>query len=247
MPKIKTELIASIIVPTLNEQDNIVQTLEALSNQTIARNKYELIVSDSSSEDLTVGLAKKYADKVVVCKRHSAGYGRNNGALHADGKYLGFVDADTVVANTWIEGLIESLENGVGSTGPMESLEKDSTRMNLFYKWWSLQSKQSIKVGYPIFPGFNIGVRKESFDRIGGFVLEDITTEDIELGLSLKKLGKIVFNEKMHVKTSTRKMREIPMIPYAWNGARYILFKKSRPWKEHRKDFEVGSKMKLKD
>ena len=229
--------IVSIVVPTLNEEEFIERTLKALLNQTVPREKYELIVSDSSSKDSTVKIAKRYADKVVVCKKHSAGFGRNFGASKAAGKYLGFVDGDTQVEDTWVEGLIEGLRKGIACTGPVEALEKDSVKMCTFYKWWSFQSRASVAAKYPIFPGFNIGVRKEAFEKVGGFITKNITTEDMELSLKLNKIGKIVFNKKMNVHTSTRKLQEISLPSYVWNGVRFILFGKSRGWEEHRKDF----------
>jgi len=105
--------IASVVVPTLNEQEFIERTLKALLNQSVSREKYEVVVSDSSSSDKTVEIAKRYADKVVVCKKHSAGFGRNFGAKNSSGSLIGFVDADTIVCETWVEGLIESLGKGV--------------------------------------------------------------------------------------------------------------------------------------
>ena len=101
------KIIASIIIPTLNEEKQIIQTLKLLDNQSISRELYEIIVSDSSSVDKTVGLAGKIADKVVVCKRQSAGYGRNFGAKYAKGEELGFVNANKRLAKTWSKGLIE--------------------------------------------------------------------------------------------------------------------------------------------
>ena len=229
--------IVSVVIPTYNEEAFIEQTLKALLNQTVSREKYEVIVSDSSSTDNTVEIAKRYADKVVVCKKHSAGFGRNFGAKNASGKFLGFVDADTIVSEIWVEGLMEALEHGVGCTGPIEALEKNSKKMRAFFWWWGLQSRLSISINYPIFPGYNIGARAKEFWKVGGFSTEDITTEDIELGQGLNKLGEIVFNKKMRVKTSTRRLEEISLPAYVWNGLRYALFGKSRPWQEHRQDF----------
>ncbi len=231
------KFLVSIVVPTLNEEAFLERTLKALLNQTISKDRYEIVVCDSSSADNTVKIAKRYADKVVVCEKHSAGYGRNFGADNTSGKLIGFVDADTIVSETWVEGLIESLETAVGCTGPIESLEKDSLKMNIFFTWWGIQSRLSIMAKHPIFPGFNIGIRKDAFKKIGGFSMENITTEDIDLGLKLKKVNRIVFNNKMSVKTSTRRLKEISVPAYIWNGISFALFGKSRKWSEHRKDF----------
>jgi len=230
-------IIASIIVPTLNEEKHIIQTLNALNKQSVPRKYYEIIVSDSSSNDKTVKLAKKFADKVVVCKRQSAGFGRNFGSKYARGKYLGFVDADTIVEPTWVEGLIEGLNNGIACTGPLENIEKDSIKINAFYKWWNIQSKLSIVARYPIFPGFNFGARKKEFAEVGGFPDINMVCEDMDLSLRLGSIGRIAFANKMAVKTSARRQKEIPLHRHALSGLKYALTKRSMSWNEYRKDY----------
>ncbi|MAG22084.1 MAG: hypothetical protein CL943_02145 [Candidatus Diapherotrites archaeon] len=229
--------IVSIIVPTYNEEEFIEQTLKALLSQTVPKEKYEIIVSDSSSTDKTLSIAKKYADKVVVCKKHSAGFGRNFGAKQASTPLLGFVDADTIVESTWVEALIEGLEKAVACTGPIKSLERNSIILSMFFWWWGFQSWITTMLHYPIFPGYNIGARKKAFDQVGGFSTENITVEDIKLGLDLSKVGKVVFNDRMKVKTSNRRLNEIWLPSYIWNGVKFTLFGKSRGWEQHRKDF----------
>ncbi|MFA6064217.1 MAG: glycosyltransferase [archaeon] len=230
-------VLVSIIVPTLNEKKHIIQTLKALNKQTVPRKYYEIIVSDSSSTDNTVKLAKKLADKVVVCKRQGAGYGRNFGEKFAKGKYLGFVDADTIVEPTWVEGLIEGLNTGVACTGPLENIEKDSLKINAFYKWWNIQSKASVIVKYPIFPGFNFGARKKEFRQAGGFPNINMVCEDMDLSLRLGSIGKVAFSKKMAVRTSARRQKEIPLHKHALSGIRYALTKRSMSWNEYRKDY----------
>ncbi len=227
----------SVIVPALNEGKFIEKCLLSLSNQTVPRDRYEIIVSDSSSTDNTVEIAKSLADKVVICEKHSAGFGRNFGARHAKNDFFGFVDADTIVSHAWIEGGMEALQKGIAATGPVESIEKDSFRTKMFYSWWSMQSHLSVVIGQPIFPGFNIAVKKNAFWAVDGFSEKNFTCEDIDFSLKLKTLGKIVFSEKMLVETSSRRVRETGLVQYVSNAWAHFLFNKSRTWQEHRKDF----------
>lgn len=230
-------IIASIIIPTLNEEKRIANTISLLKKQTIPKNKYEIIVSDSSSNDNTVRVAKKIADKVVVCKRQSAGFGRDYGAAFAEGKYLGFVDADTRVSNTWVEGLIESLDDGVACTGTLENIEKDSVKINTFYKVWNFQTRFSCAIKIPIIPGFNFGVRKKEFFDAGCFPQKNMVCEDMDLSLRLAKFGRIVFSPKMKVLTSARRQKEIPIHRHISSGIKYYFTRNSMTWNEYRKDF----------
>ena len=63
----------SIIIPTLNEEDNIYKVVTQFDNY---KNKYnlEIIISDSGSSDNTVELSTKIADNVVVYKDKNATY-----------------------------------------------------------------------------------------------------------------------------------------------------------------------------
>lgn len=237
---------ASIIIPSLNEEKRIKRTLLALSNQSIPRDKYEIIVSDSSSADGTVKIAKKFADNVVICKRHSAGLGRTFGAKYAKSEVLGFIDADTIVSNTWVEGLVKTLDEDkskpkqkqiIACSGPLDNIEKDSLSINLFYKWWSFQTRASIALHYPIIPGYNFGVRKKEFFKLGGFAAINCVCDDMDLSLRLGKIGKLAFSNKMSVKTSARRQKEIPIHKHMLNGAKFALFGKGFSWGEYRTDF----------
>jgi len=190
---------------------------------------------DSSSVDNTVDIAKKFADKVAVCGRMGAGHGRNIGAKIADGEYVGFVDADTIVCETWVEGLIEGLKKGIGVMGPFESIEKDSLKIDLFFIWWNFQDWASSLINLSTFPGFNMALRKKEFNILGGF--RHITAEDLDIGLRLNKRGRIIYNLKMKVNTSNRRLKEISIINYIWNGLNFVIFGKSWGWEKHRKDF----------
>jgi len=230
-------VLISVVVPTLNEEKFIERTLEALQDQTLPKHEYEIIVSDSSSNDSTVEIAKGLADKVVICDRVSAGFGRNFGAKHAKGKLLVFIDADTIANPRYLEGAKEALSKWIAATGPVRALEKDDVLLRLFFRYWSFNTRLSLFLRYPIFPGFNFAVRKSVFEQAQGFITQDITTEDLELSLRLCKYGKLGYNKKMLVYTSTRRLREISIPSYVANGVKYILFKKCHSWSEHRQDF----------
>jgi glycosyltransferase involved in cell wall biosynthesis len=225
--------LVSIIVPTLNEEKFISLCLNSLNNQTVSRNKYEIIVSDSSSHDNTVKVAKRLADKVIVCKRQSAGFGRNFGVKQAKGKYLGFVDA---VSNNWVEGLIESLEKGVAATGPIEELEKESLKIKLFFDLWDLQTRASIIFGKPLIPGANFAITRKLFDKLGGFPDGNIICEDIMLSRELPKHGKVIFSEKMIVKTSSRR-KDLTLSKHVLSRVKFFVTNKAMSWDDYRKDY----------
>src|SRR5215470_6179306 len=91
-------MIFSIIVPTLNEERIIANTLGAIRHH-LSNIHYELIVTDDGSTDRTCEIAERYADTVVhlTGPKGTVGANRNRGARVARGEYLVFVDADIVI------------------------------------------------------------------------------------------------------------------------------------------------------
>jgi len=226
---------ASIIVPTLNEEEYIENCLKSLIAQSVKRDTYEIIVSDSSSEDNTVAIAKKYADKVVVCKKVGAGFGRNFGAKEAAAGFLGFIDADTIAGPKWVEGLIEALGKGVMASGPIKTYDATEMKQKLFFKMWNIQTHTSIEFGKPLLPGYNFAVRKEAFEKEGGFFNDNRVSEDIDLSLRLCKHGKAVYSKKMKVNTSSRRFQEIRIRDQIGAGAKFLFLGKHTTWEKWRK------------
>ncbi len=88
----------SLIIPTLEEEKVIGETLAALQFAI----PHEVIVSDGGSRDRTVAIAREWADQVLVHEgpeRQTIAQGRNLGARAARGEFLVFLDADCSVEN----------------------------------------------------------------------------------------------------------------------------------------------------
>jgi len=82
----------SIIIPALNEADNIGATLDSL--QPLRRRGVEIIVADGGSSDDTAALAREHADQVLVSLPGRA-LQMNAGAVAARGEILCFLHADS--------------------------------------------------------------------------------------------------------------------------------------------------------
>ena len=98
----------SVIVPTLNEEENIPNLLGSLEKQTLK--DFEIIVIDGGSTDRTVSIAKNYTSKVIVEQGLPEYPSRNAGAKIADGKILMFTCADVIFPNELLAKVTEILE-----------------------------------------------------------------------------------------------------------------------------------------
>lgn len=86
----------SIIVPTYNSERTIEQCLKAISESDY--NDYELIVSDCGSDDSTVLIASKYADKVLKLQKNSNRcQARDSGVKAASGHIIVNIDSDVLI------------------------------------------------------------------------------------------------------------------------------------------------------
>lgn len=94
----------SVIVPCYNVEKLIDRCLKSLTNQTLDKNLYEIIVINDASEDGTldklVEWEKKYPSLISVItydENQRQGGARNEGIGIARGEYLAFVDSDDFV------------------------------------------------------------------------------------------------------------------------------------------------------
>jgi glycosyltransferase involved in cell wall biosynthesis len=195
----------SVIIPTYNEEKYIEHTLKAIKSQDYS-GKYEIVVSDGTSKDGTVKIARKYADEVVEVKKRGISVGRNAGAKVASGDILLFVDADTVLLFNCLTEFAKTfkVKSVVGATCP---IAPTSSRAVDFMLYWMANQfvKSSIKTGVPQLFGICCAYRQSAFESVGGFDEKLHTHEDIDLSQRMAKLGKIVFVESTLALTSPRR------------------------------------------
>jgi len=195
---------ASIIIPALNEERYIRQTLESVRKQRTSLN-YELIVADNDSIDRTVEVAEKYADRVVVVKRRGIWIGRNTGAKKSRGKVLVFVDADTVIPPNYLEVAdavlgedeISGLSCAFGFDQKNRMLDAIEEMSNSYLLFRGMVGKGEIL-------GFNNAVRRKTFFEVGGFPNKPM--EDGAFARKLWKMGRVIYLPYPKVVTSARRI-----------------------------------------
>lgn len=194
----------SVIIPTLNEEKTIGDTIYHIKKQ----NPFELIVADSHSKDKTVKIATAFGVKVVSCKKKNAAVGRNAGAKIAKGDVLVFLDADTIAFSNLLYEIQKDFEKKtlVGWTCKVFAFSSDF-KEHLVYNFFNDIMKFLInRVKKPHASGMILAIRRESFERLKGFNEDLKTMEDHDMAKRLGKIGKFKFSEKTCVFTSTRRI-----------------------------------------
>ncbi len=173
----------SVIIPALNEAQNIVETLKRL--QAMRARGHEVILVDGGSRDATASKAAPLVDSVVHA---SAGRARqmNVGAAKARGDILWFLHADTLAdenADCLISDAVLKQDRRWGYfhvrlSGHHPPLRMIETCMNFRTRFTAVATGDQ-----------GIFVKADLFHAVDGFA--DIPLmEDIEISQKLKQLGR---------------------------------------------------------
>jgi len=106
----------SIVIPTYNERDNIVPLVERIS-RTLNNHNYEILLVDDNSQDGTVDVAAKLAEKYpvkVLVRANERGLATAvlHGFKYARGNVVGVMDADLQHPPEVNAALLKAIENG---------------------------------------------------------------------------------------------------------------------------------------
>ena len=215
----------SVIIPAFNEAQNIEDCLISLSNQTLSRDSYEIIVVDGGSADNTIEIARKYADIVFIQESPKVGGARNDGALRARYDIIATTDADTVIPPHWLEQTHKLFDDPavVQVFGPVTPKEK-----GILNKFYLDLANNFARFGYytKLFYftlGCNTAFRKNAFIKAGMYHMVD-AGDDLEIPRRMIAHGKIVFCEKLKIGFSMRRYTQFGALRsiYEWM---YIVYR----------------------
>lgn len=199
----------SIIIPAFNEEDYLEKTLSHLNEVmvTIPLNG-EIIVTDNNSTDRTAEIATNMGAKLVFEPVNQISRARNAGARQATGRYLIFIDADTIAPASLIQAALNNLESEkcVGGGATVQTDEKIPFMVAAVLGYWNFLSR-TLRLAAGCF----VYARREEFEATGGFSENVYATEEIWLSIKLKRIGrknrlKFCVINKPKVITSGRKL-----------------------------------------
>ena len=173
----------SIIIPCLNEEESILQTLMPL--QTMREHGHEVIISDGGSTDKTCELALPYVDTLIASPKGRAQQ-MNTGALQANGDVFWFLHADTIApenADQYINQVIKYNHSIWGRFNVHLSGQKFQFRIIEF-----LMNLRSCLTGIAT-GDQGIFVLRSYFKELNGYKNISLM-EDVEISKRLKKIKK---------------------------------------------------------
>jgi glycosyltransferase involved in cell wall biosynthesis len=186
-------------------QNTIGDCLESLMNQTLPRNKYEVVVVDNNSTDNTREKVKQYPVKLLA-EEQVGNYGgaRNKGIKMSKGDIIAFIDADCVAERGWVEKMLlrhNSYPKLAGLGGAdINPYTKNKVARTLAYSqngdWSPNAPRRTVKS----LPGCNCSYKKDALYEAGLFP-EGTASEDILLGKKIRENGKaLLFDPSVVIK-----------------------------------------------
>jgi len=190
----------SIIIPTLNEEDNICKLLSQLLRIKDDR-ICEIIVVDGGSTDNTCNLAKGYPIQLIHVEKKSRAFQMNVAASTAKGDILYFIHADTRPPISFVDDISASVAKGyqIGSY----SFKLDSTDPRLHLLSFLTKINMLISRG----GDQTLFITREFFDQLDGYDEEFVIMEDFDIIRRARKLVKFKILDKS-VLVSARKYED---------------------------------------
>ncbi len=182
----------SIIIPTLNESQTLGDTL-AHSSAAAAGAPCEFIVSDCCSADRTPELVEGRAGVSVIRGSNHRAQALNRGAAVATGEILLFLHADTLLPLDFARFIDAALRDPDVVGGAFDFQFWDDPKRSPWDRYALKVVTMCNRVRFRWTRNFYgdqaIFVRRETFERIGGFPLVRLM-EDIRFCRRMKHLGR---------------------------------------------------------
>lgn len=175
-----TNYIVSVIVPTKNSAATLEKCLASIKNQSYKH--IEIIVIDNFSSDETPKIAKKYT-KLFFQKGPERSAQVNYGVEKANGKYIYKVDSDFILDKKVVEECVSLCEAGKDAVVVHNTPDETISWIAKIRKFEVDMYKYNLDHSSARF------VRKDIFEKIGGFDSSVTAGEDYDFQNKLNRIG----------------------------------------------------------
>jgi len=178
----------TIIIPAFNEEELLPRTLASLATAMAAVDfAGEIVVVDNNSTDATATVAAAHGARVVFEPVNQIARARNCGGAAAEGRFLVFVDADTVVSGELLGAALRAMAagdtcGGGATIGSSDEAGPDAVRSMAAWNWISRHA--GLAAGCFVF------CLREGWQAVGGFPTGFYASEELWFSRALKRWGR---------------------------------------------------------
>lgn len=231
----------SFIIPCYNEEQFIRDCIRSIKNDTEDMPNTEIIVIDNNCTDSTADIARDEGAIVVSEDQKGVVFARQRGYLESKYDLIANIDADSRIPLGWTETALKTMSDDsvVAVTGP---LIYDDASLKLrflvrIYYYFAYISCLFIGV---FLQGGNCMIRKSALNKVNGYDISVVFYgEDTMTAKRLQPFGKIKFNMKLNLLSSSRRLEKQGVLKTTWLylvNYLYVTFK-GKPHTNEYKDF----------
>jgi glycosyltransferase involved in cell wall biosynthesis len=181
-------MLVSFVIPVRNDAVRLRRCLTTIRANQPAAADVEIVVADNGSTDNTPDVARAFGARVLFLPGLSVAALRNRAAAEARGEVLAFVDADHEIDPHWVASATEALsEDGVAAVGALCFAPEQGTWVQRMYD--ALRGRTEGQSDVEWLGSGNMAVRRDLFDKVGGFDVSLETCEDVDLCQRLRQAG----------------------------------------------------------
>ena len=180
----------SVLIPAYNEEKLLGPVLDRVhaSFAAIGWTAYEVVVCDNHSTDATAEVARAHGARVGYAEHNPISRARNTAARAARGRWLIFLDADTLLSAELLGETLRRLESG-RVCGGGSALRFDLANVGPFaagMTWlWN-----RVSAGLALAAGSYVFCLREAWEECGGFDETVYAGEEIFFSRRLKRWGR---------------------------------------------------------
>jgi GT2 family glycosyltransferase len=181
----------SVVVPVRDGAGSLGALLSSLAAQTLAADRFEVVVVDNGSRDDAPAAVARAAGAVAVRESWAnRARARNVGVAAARGSLIAFTDGDCRVAPGWLAALVTCLETAPLVAGPVVV---DATprpgRCERLEALWRFDQETNVRETHWA-ASANLAIRRDAYEEIGGFDSAYLQIgEDVDLCLRARAAG----------------------------------------------------------
>ncbi len=190
----------SVIVPVYNGAATVAAALDSILAQSFQ--EIEIVAVDDGSTDGSTSVLERYAPRVRVLCQENRGpsAARNLGVRSSSGDYLAFLDADDLWRPEFLQRSAAVLDSHPECVLVYSDLElADSTGAAMGARLIGKRDVPTLRDMldrlWPILPS-SVVMRREAFDRAGGFPEELTSFEDVYFWLLAREQGEFWYIEE---------------------------------------------------
>ena len=189
----------SVIIPVHNGASTIGRALKSVFDQTFS--DYEIVICDDGSTDDTLAVLAKYGDKLRVVRQANGGpsAARNAAVAASRGELLALIDRD----DRWLPNKLELAVNAMRADAGAALLYSDMIVVNEAgdeFRRSQIRPEtahaptmdEMLARIWPIVPS-TVVMRRDAFDRAGGFCEQLLSAEDIHFSLLMREQGHFIY------------------------------------------------------